>query len=784
MKRLFIILALLCAPLMAQNWSAFLDPSRAIDWTTAGFAIPSYTVPCSTQPSLVAGGANAGANTTSVQASAASCDSTHNVINIPAGTWDLNLTTLGSQGLMVARGAGPNLTTIVFHSTGGCAGGIGNQGWCLKDPGAVFNGNAAVLPPSGTQQCLWTGTNGSAGVFTQGATAINLTSCGGTPPNGKIIVLDQANDPQIAVSSFTGTSGTLSFTNTGNNTLTSGQLISLYGFTSPNTALNNQTVTVSATGLTGTTFQAAVTGSGYASGAGSAYDTGGVYICQQNASINCNNNGTGNNNGRVIGGVSYSQQQVAKITSVSSLGGGAFDITISPGVYFTNVRPSQTPGAWWPGFVQLLGVESMQLAGSALSGGTVGMDTCYRCWVKNVVSTFAARNHVGIYLSLDDVVRDSYFYEAQTHGTSSYGVELSEASQVLIENNIFQKTVAPVIFGQGSGSVVGYNLAINDYFTGNGSTPPDVTNAANASHNSGNDMNLWEGNVIQALWSDGSWGSSAQNTYYRNFISGFQVLFPGGSAVCSPILCESVPIINRAFSRGFNVVGNVLGHPGVHVTYQIGATSATGGTAGVEDTAIYSLGFAGGGFGSGGNCSSTLCDPIAVSGLMRWGNYDAVNKVNRFNSAEAAPVAIPYLSANFTTLYFNGLAQTLPASLYLSSQPAFWTGGKAWPAIGPDIAAGNVSTCSGGSYDKASATLASQCAGGTLNSASSTATAWGSRVASIPAVDCYFSLGGQPDGNNGSALAFDANVCYLAASATASGQMGNGARISNGAVVK
>lgn len=681
MRRL--ILLLLCAPLMGQNWSTFLDASRAIDFSAAGFTIPSYTVNCVTQPSLVAGIGNATANTTSIVTALNSCDATHNVVNIPAGTWYTNQIVYPDHGKQVLRGAGPTLTRIIFQSTAGCAGGIGNQGICMHDSNGTYNGNPNVLPPSGTTQCLWT-----AG-FSQGTTSITLSSCGGTPPNGKLIILDQKNDTS---------------------------------------------------------------------------DTGGVYICQQDNSTDCNNNGTGNNDGRVIGGVSYSQQQVTKITNVVALGGGSFTVTIFPGVYFTNVRIGQTPGAWWPGFVQLDGVENMKLDGTALDGGTIAMGQCYQCWVKNVVSIFAHRNHVGAYMSLDGVIRDSYFYQARNHSTSSYGVEFEESSQFLVENNIFQQTVAPVIFGQGSGTVIAYNFSIYNWFCGNYGalcnppTPvvPDVAEAPNVSHNSGNEMNLWEGNVSQYLWSDNSWGSSAQNTYFRNALSGYQATFRSDGVCGATILCEQAAILIRPFSRAYNVVGNVLGQPSFPAQYEMYATSTSGGVNGNEDKTVYSLGWATGGFGgsSNGACVATLCDSLVRSTMMRWGNFDTANNAIRWNSTEAAPGAVTFVSANFTTTYFNSLAQTLPASLYYNVQPSWWPSGKNWPPIGPDVVSGNAGICSGGTYDKSMATASGQCTGGSLS------TAWASHVTSIPAFDCYLNImNGPPDGS-GSVLSFDASQCY------------------------
>ena len=57
----FLLLALFGMGASAQtviqtpNWSNILDNSRAINWSSAGFTIPNYTVNCVTQPSLAAG---------------------------------------------------------------------------------------------------------------------------------------------------------------------------------------------------------------------------------------------------------------------------------------------------------------------------------------------------------------------------------------------------------------------------------------------------------------------------------------------------------------------------------------------------------------------------------------------------------------------------------------------------------------------------------------------------------------------------------------------------------
>jgi hypothetical protein len=473
-------------------------------------------------------------------------------------------------------------------------------------------------------------------------------------------------------------------------------------------------------------------------------DTGGVYMCDGGTS-NCTYEGTANSGGRTISGAHYSLQQVVYVTGVTSLGGGTFTITISPGVISTSIRSGHNPGAWWPGFLQNTGVESMTLDGTLLTddgGGLLSMFSCYQCWAKNIRFINGWRNDVLLYQSLQDVIRDSYFYGAQSHAATSYTIESDSSSAFLIENNIFQQVTTPFTFNDGAtGAVVGYNFAVDDIFS-TGWTWPMF-----ASHNTGNNFNLSEGNDAYGVESDNASGPSDQVTMFRNLLTGYQ---SGGTS-------GSVPTILRALIRNFNFIGNVLGQPGYHTQYQAYATSTTTFSgAGSEYKSIYDLG----GGGTGDVCSlkpgtSTLCDPLTYSTLMRWGNYDVVNAATQWNSAEASPSAVAYVNANFTSPYFGSLAHTLPASLYYTSQPNWWPSGKAWPPIGPDVSSGNLGTCSG-TYVGAQATSSSQCTGGTLTGA------WAGHAISIPAQDCYLNvMQGPPDGSGG-VLTFDANACYYA----------------------
>jgi hypothetical protein len=751
--RLLFLLVAFSLSANPQAWSPFLDSSRAIDWTSVGFTIPNYTTNCSTQPSLTANDPTAAAaNTTAIQNALLSCDATHNVVNIPAGTYYVAGWTYGSQGKQVVRGAGPNSTYIYLTSTQGCG---FWEGVCMGI--TTINPGFSNYLPGGTNACNWIGTDGVSGTYTQGSTHLLFQNCGNTITAltaGSQIFLDQAND---------------------------------------------------------------------------ITDTGGVYICNSrtNATSECALE-DGTYTGRNIGGVDYSQIQIATVQSVTDNGGTpeTYTVVISPGVYFNNIRTSQSPGAWWgtlsqnnglenitidQGFLDLnvgstagfqignyiqgltsattawlVGIQSNQLnirliQGSGFTNGetiqqtttrggaptgtttinnyqettnpSIGMITCNQCWVRNVRSMYGGRNQVWIVQSPSAVVRDSYFYQAQGYNSQSYAIEFELSSRSLIENNIFQQTTAPIMFGQGTGNVIGYNYVIDNVFGGPTGT---FMMLSYSGHNAANNMNLWEGNNLDGINCDSIHGSSVLNTYFRNMVIGWQM----GK------LYSTYPISLEPWCRGFNVVGNVMGQPGYHSNYESYATAYNAGvnSGDAANVSIYDLGWTGwttaawpgiGGCGAPWAASppAGACDPVVRPTLMRWGNWDTVTNGVKWNSTEASPAAVAYVNANFTSAYFDSLADTLPASLYYASKPSWWPSTKAWPPVGPDVSGANLGTCSG-TYSGAQGTAAGQCTGGTLSSA------WGAHATSIPAQDCFLNvMQGPPDGS-GNVLNFDASLCY------------------------
>jgi hypothetical protein len=405
----------------------------------------------------------------------------------------------------------------------------------------------------------------------------------------------------------------------------------------------------------------------------------------------------GGNGGRVIDGVLRSQIQIVQVTAVS---GSTY--TITPGLYSPNWRTSQSPGAWWATKpVQNAGLEDLSVDASN-SGGqmNVAIYNAMNDWVRGVrlVRTCTCeRDLVQLNMAAHCTVADSYFYG--TEGQSvNYGVEAYGASDDLVENNVFQHVVAPMVIQPSLGSVYAYNYAINDTYAD--SEGIHWVQDEFIQHNAGVEFQLYEGNVGPGFGGDVFHGNQLMNTLFRNYFLGTD---PGRPDDTTAVSLES-------YIRYMNIVGNVLGTPGTTTIYQVTAGP------GADDT-VFNLG--------GGNTEAPVtvaADPLVVSTLLRWGNYDTASAAVRFDTSEVPSGVTPYGNAVPAT-------QTLPASFFLASKPAWWASTKAWPPIGPDVTGGNLAGL-----------------GGHANT--------------IPAEDCFLGPMGGPADGGGDVLTFSASACY------------------------
>jgi hypothetical protein len=435
-----------------------------------------------------------------------------------------------------------------------------------------------------------------------------------------------------------------------------------------------------------------------------------------------------------------SEMEATVVTAINQGGCGATCVTIS--------KPIEQPD-WASGtqavIIQPLpyvGVENLSMDASGI-GGTSDVGIFFantlHAWVSGVRISNMPRLGVHLYTSFGGLVKDSYFFGK---GLANYhdhnGMRLVGGANNLLQNNICHQVGGCFFVGDAvpeQADVFAYNFSPA---TGNGRTPAGA--GAWDDHGAGSSFHLLEGNAMFGWNEDGDHGNHLSQTGFRNFAWGWSSCANntcgGGTAQYGNGDQQSA--VRLYFGARYdNYVANVLGTPGWNINYK---------TYGAFDNGSIYI------FGAGqlGQPTDTL---VAASTLL-WDNWDTANGSTQCNNSEV-PTSAPTYPNSIPTLACGGGA--LPASFYLSSKPS-WFGTIPWPAIGPDVSSGNVGQCSGtlnesGKFNGVAATSASQCAGSGLN------TAWGGHVNANPAMACYFTMGGLPDGT-GPALSFNGSECY------------------------
>lgn len=443
--------------------------------------------------------------------------------------------------------------------------------------------------------------------------------------------------------------------------------------------------------------------------------SGGMLICD-NVSTTDGCSLEGGAPGRTVSGVDRNMIQIVKVVSgctSACKGAGPFSITISPGIYGIKWASSYSPGAWWSASnLQNAGLENLSMDSAAVGTKTqsgIYFYNAFNCWVSGIRSMRPNRNHVWLYQSAHDTIQNSYFFGTQNAASESYGVESFVAGDNLVINNIFQQVVAPITMGPSMGSVFAYNFSTDDLYT----VVPAWMQAGFAwLHDAGILYNLSEGNLTSSYVEDAFHGSGGANTVFRNYAVGWE---SGKSE-------NTCAVELYSYNRFENYIGNVLGcnnttasYPGncgatYHNQYQ--TSQGDGSSQCVFDVNE----------GDVESPNTVKNDPYVSTSLLRWGNYDVANASVRWVNSE--------IPSGLKDGYANPVpsTETIPASLWLTSKPAWW-GSVPWPPIGPDVTGGNIPGVGGHAY---------------LN----------------PAANCYLSTMGGPVNGSGSVLTFNASNCY------------------------
>jgi hypothetical protein len=190
---LFSLIVLALAPgfAHAQAWSGILDPTRAIDWSTAGVpgGIPSGSwTQCGSTIQASTYGNGASDATSGIQAAINACASNQFVLLSP-GTFRIN-SQLILKSNMVLRGAGAASTVLSMYGSNGTY------------SGAIQFGSGNGPSPS-TSNAITAGA-------TQGSTSITIS--GGGISAGQLMLIGGTN---ASFMTEAGTGGTCSWCNTG-----------------------------------------------------------------------------------------------------------------------------------------------------------------------------------------------------------------------------------------------------------------------------------------------------------------------------------------------------------------------------------------------------------------------------------------------------------------------------------------------------------------------------------------------------------------------------------------
>ena len=323
---------------------------------------------------------------------------------------------------------------------------------------------------------------------------------------------------------------------------------------------------------------------------------------------------------------------------------------------------ANSPVTKWAG-IEHIWVQGGKGLGEYLGrkAGGIDISNSAYCWVKDVQTDGTLTGmHVTLTATNRCVVRDSHFHNSAQYGfgQDNYGIVLRcGAADNLVENNIARYMNKPILFNNsGGGNVVGYNYADNEWSL-DSSSGDQFQEASIDIHATFPHMELIEGNFAAHVGASTTHGNGGYLTYFRNYVSSQQTSNPIVWSL--PALPQTGNVTAIQFDTAdhhMTVIGNVLGsttNAALNVPTSLGTADVSKVYMAYNDN------------GSPSILSLGAKTDVSVTTLRAHGNFDTVNGKTMWNSS-------------ITT-------QTLPASLYYKSKPAWWPSGTAWPWVGPDI---------------------------------------------------------------------------------------------------
>lgn len=186
-------------------------------------------------------------------------------------------------------------------------------------------------------------------------------------------------------------------------------------------------------------------------------------------------------------------------------------LTITPTVYFTPASNLEARVNEQRTTKEGIGIENLTFSGARGPVPTaVTLVQVRNVWFKNVRITKFLNRGIHASASMFLEIRGSTIDGISRAGTNGAGILFDHVCASLIENNAVYNAGPPLQLNFSSmGNVIGYNFF-------NAPTYPNM----DINHGPHNSYNLGEGNITVGIISDGTFGGSSEDTYFRNWSSG------------------------------------------------------------------------------------------------------------------------------------------------------------------------------------------------------------------------------------------------------------------------
>lgn len=245
-----------------------------------------------------------------------------------------------------------------------------------------------------------------------------------------------------------------------------------------------------------------------------------------------------------VKGYQNMRSQTVKLTAKSGN-----NLTISPGLYWDPTGTIVTVA--WDYTYSGMGLRDVVFDCSNSVGQpsfAVWFEGCRDSWVSNVKVKKKNNHGIVITYGYHMLLKDCWVNVVQAGSSNGSGMLIQNTSASLVVSNIWEKAfpLIEVNFGT-SGCVFAFNYGSDC------STNGEIGNGIDTNHGDHNSFNLYEGNAVPNIQADSYFGSASQDTLFRNWL-------PGISAGTS-VDPRPPDMLNR-FTRGYSVLGNILGTAG------------------------------------------------------------------------------------------------------------------------------------------------------------------------------------------------------------------------------